>query len=92
MNIKNLPHGCIAYFPVFVDMSQGDGEVSFCGANEISGFLDLKCTIIKDTMKILPIVGPSLLCVNPIFEISPLEPRYSEWLVLEGISVDEQGR
>lgn len=72
-------------------MSQGDGEVSFSGANEISGFLDLKCTIIKENMKILPIVGPSLLCVNHIFEISPLEPRYSMWLVIEGISVDEQG-
>ena len=30
--------------------------------------------------------------VNPIFEISPLEPRFSEWLVFEGISVDETGR
>ena len=27
-----------------------------------------------------------------IFEISPLEPRYSEWLVFEGISVDETGK
>ena len=24
--------------------SQGDGEVSFCGAIEMAGFLDLKCT------------------------------------------------
>ena len=24
--------------------SQGDGEVSFCGAIEMSGFLELKCT------------------------------------------------
>ena len=39
----------------------------------------------------LPVVGPSPLSVNPIFEIGPLEPRYSEWLVFEGISVDEQG-
>jgi len=30
--------------------------------------------------------------VNPIFEISPLEPRFSEWLVFEGISVDETGK
>ena len=28
-------------------MSQGDGEVSFCGAIEMAGFLDLKCSIIK---------------------------------------------
>ena len=58
----------------------------------MSGFLDLKCTIIKGGMKMLPVVGPSPLCVNPIFEIGPLEPRYSEWLVFEGVSVDEQGR
>jgi hypothetical protein len=37
-------------------------------------------------------VGPSSLCVNPIFEIGPLEPRYSEYLVFEGISVDEAGK
>ena len=100
-DIKNLSRGCKVYFPVFVpganlsmgDMhfSQGDGEVSFCGAIEMSGFLDLKCTIIKGGMKLLPVVGPSELCVNPIFEIGPLEPRYSEWLVFEGVSVDEKG-
>lgn len=28
----------------------------------------------------------------PIFEIGPLEPRYSEWLVFEGVSVDESGK
>lgn len=71
--------------------SQGDGEVSFCGAIEMSGFLELKCSVIKDGMKLLPRLGPSPLSVNPIFEIGPLEPRYSEWLVFEGISVDEKG-
>ena len=89
------------YFPVFVpganlsmgDMhfSQGDGEVSFCGAIEMSGFLDLKCTVIKGGMQMLPVVGPTPLHVQPIFEIGPLEPRFSEWLVFEGISVDEKG-
>jgi len=100
-DIKNLSRGCTVYFPVFVpganlsmgDMhfSQGDGEVSFCGAIEMSGFLELKCSVIKDGMKLLPVVGPSPLSVNPIFEIGPLEPRYSEWLVFEGVSVDEKG-
>ena len=66
-------------------------EVSFCGAIEMSGYLDLKCTIIKGGMKLLPVVGPSPLNVNPIFEIGPLEPRYSEYLVFEGICVDEKG-
>ena len=56
-DIKNLSRGCTVYFPVFVPgallsmgdmhMSQGDGEVSFCGAIEMAGFLDLKCTVIK---------------------------------------------
>jgi formamidase len=100
-DIKNLSRGCSVYFPVFVpganlsmgDMhfSQGDGEVSFCGAIEMSGFLDIKCSVIKGGMEMLPVVGPSPLSVNPIFEIGPLEPRYSEWLVFEGVSVDERG-
>lgn len=100
-DIKNLSRGCTVYFPVFVEganlsmgdmhMSQGDGEVSFCGAIEMSGYLDLRCSIIKGGMKMLPAIGPSALNVNPIFEIGPLEPRYSEWLVFEGISVDEKG-
>jgi formamidase len=51
-DIKNLSKGCKVYFPVFVEganlsmgdmhFSQGDGEVSFCGAIEMSGFLELK--------------------------------------------------
>ena len=39
----------------------------------------------------LPVIGPNKLNVNPIFEIGPMEPRFSEWLVFEGISVDEKG-
>merc|ERR1711871_100901 len=100
-DIKNLSTGCTVYFPVFVEggllsmgdmhFSQGDGEVSFCGAIEMSGCLEMKATIIKGGMKMLPVVGPSPLCVNPIFEIGPLEPRYSEFLVFEGVCVDEKG-
>jgi formamidase len=43
-------------------------------------------------MKLLPAVGPSPLSVNPLFEIGPLEPRYSEFLVFESIFFDESGR
>ena len=60
-DIKNLSRGCSLYLPVFVpganlsmgDMhfSQGDGEVSFCGAIEMSGFLDLRLSVIKGGMK-----------------------------------------
>jgi len=42
-------------------------------------------------MALLPVVGPSPLSVNSIFEIGQLEPRYSEWVVFEGTSVDEMG-
>jgi formamidase len=30
--------------------------------------------------------------LNPIFKPGPVEPRYSEYLIFEGISVDEQGK
>ncbi|MCO5588820.1 hypothetical protein L7F22_042780 [Adiantum nelumboides] len=102
-DIKNLSRGCKVYFPVFVEggnlsmgdmhFSQGDGEVAFCGAIEMSGFLELKCDIIRGGMeKYLTPMGPTKLHVNPIFEIGPLEPRFSDWLVFEGVSVDESGR
>ncbi|GLC40021.1 hypothetical protein PLESTB_001519800 [Pleodorina starrii] len=102
-DIKNLSRGCKVYFPVFVEganlsmgdmhFSQGDGEVSFCGAIEMSGFLEIKCEILRGGMdQYLTPMGPTKLHVHPIFEIGPLEPRYSEWLVFEGISVDESGR
>nr|XP_017216637.1 PREDICTED: formamidase-like [Daucus carota subsp. sativus] len=52
-DIKNLSRGSKIYLPVFVEganfstgdmhFSQGDGEVSFCGAIEMSGFLELRC-------------------------------------------------
>uniref|UniRef100_A0A7N0U804 Formamidase n=2 Tax=Kalanchoe fedtschenkoi TaxID=63787 RepID=A0A7N0U804_KALFE len=102
-DIKNLSRGSKVYLPVFVEganfstgdmhFSQGDGEVSFCGAIEMSGFLELKCEIIRGGMeKYLTPMGPTKLHVNPIFEIGPVEPRFSEWLVFEGISVDERGK
>ncbi|KAF8017322.1 hypothetical protein BT93_H2492 [Corymbia citriodora subsp. variegata] len=102
-DIKNLGRGSKIYLPVFVEganlstgdmhFSQGDGEISFCGAIEMSGFLELKCEIIRGGMKeYLTPMGPTPLHVNPIFEIGPVEPRFSEWLVFEGISVDESGR
>ena len=52
-----------------------------------------RCEIIRDGMKkYLTPMGRTPLHVNPIFEIGPKEPRFSEWLVFEGISVDESGR
>lgn len=94
-DIKNLSRGSRIYFPVYVkggnlsmgDMhfSQGDGEISFCGAIEMAGFLDLHVDVIKGGVA-------KYGMTNPIFKPGPVEPRYSEFLVFEGISVDEQGK
>ena len=91
-DIKNLSKGSRIYFPVYVDgaklsmgdihFSQGDGEISFCGAIEMSGYIDLHVDIIKGGVE-------KYAMVNPIFKPGPVEPRYSEYLVFEGISVDE---
>lgn len=91
-DIKNLSRGSKVYFPVYVEgaklsmgdihFSQGDGEITFCGAIEMSGYIDLHVDIIKGGMD-------KYGMVNPIFKPGPVEPRYSEYLVFEGISVDE---
>jgi formamidase len=91
-DIKNLSKGSRIYFPVYVKgaklsmgdihFSQGDGEISFCGAIEMAGYLDLHVDIIKGGVA-------KYAMVNPIFKPGPVEPRYSEYLVFEGISVDE---
>jgi formamidase len=91
-DIKNLSKGTRIYFPVYVEgaklsmgdihFSQGDGEISFCGAIEMSGYIDLHVDIIKGGVE-------KYGMVNPIFKPGPVEPRYSEYLVFEGISVDE---
>ena len=91
-DIKNLSRGSRVYFPVYVDggglsmgdihWSQGDGEITFCGAIEMAGWIDIGVGLIKDGVKKYGIT-------NPIFQPSPIEPRFSEWLIFEGISVDE---
>jgi formamidase len=91
-DIKNLSKGSRIYFPVYIDganlsmgdihFSQGDGEISFCGAIEMSGYIDLHVDIIKGGVE-------KYGMVNPIFKPGPVEPQYSEYLIFEGISVDE---
>ncbi|KAG8055298.1 hypothetical protein GUJ93_ZPchr0001g29379 [Zizania palustris] len=52
--------------------------------------VNIRCEITRDGMKeYLTPVGPTPLHVDLIFEIGPAEPRFSDWLVFEGISVDE---
>ena len=94
-DIKNLSRGSRIYFPVYINganlsmgdihFSQGDGEICFCGAIEMAGWIDLHVDLIKGGVSRYAIT-------NPIFKPGPVEPRYSDYLIFEGISVDEQGK
>jgi len=94
-DIKNLTKGSTVYFPVYVKdgglsmgdlhFSQGDGEITFCGAIEMAGYLDIKVNLIKDGVKKYGVK-------NPIFKPSVLTPTYKDYVIFEGISVDEQGK
>ncbi|MEN2976564.1 acetamidase/formamidase family protein (plasmid) [Tistrella bauzanensis] len=94
-DIKDLSRGCKIYFPVYVDgaglsmgdlhFSQGDGEITFCGAIEMPGWAHLKVDLIKGGMAKYGIK-------NPVFKPSPIKPTYNDYLIFEGISVDESGK
>jgi formamidase len=94
-DIKNLSKGSRVFFPVYVKnaglsmgdlhFSQGDGEITFCGAIEMAGYLDIHVSVIKGGMEKYGVK-------NPIFQPSPMEPRYNDYLIFEGISVDEKGK
>jgi len=94
-DIKNLTKGSKVFFPVYtkggglsmgdIHFSQGDGEITFCGAIEMAGYLDLRVHVIKEGVTKYGIK-------NPVFQSSPLEPKYSSYLIFEGISVDESGK
>lgn len=92
-DIKNLSKGSRIFFPVFVEgaklsmgdlhFSQGDGEISFCGGIEMAGWIDIHVDVIKGGMAKYNITD------NPVFQPGPVEPRFSDYLIFEGISVDE---
>ncbi|MBD8909676.1 formamidase [Methylorubrum zatmanii] len=94
-DIKDLSRGSKIYFPVYVPgaglsmgdlhFSQGDGEITFCGAIEMAGWVHLKVSLIKDGMSKYGIK-------NPIFKPSPVTPKYDDHLIFEGVSVDESGK
>ena len=94
-DIKNLSRGSRIFMPVYVEggklsvgdlhFSQGDGEITFCGAIEMGGYVDLHIDLIKDGMDTYGVT------TNPVFFPGNVEPRYSEFLTFVGISVDEQG-
>jgi formamidase len=98
VDIKNLTIGSRVYFPVYVEgaklslgdlhFSQGDGEISFCGAIEMAGFIELGVDLVKGGMERYGMIRPQHM---PMFQLSHIEPRYSNYLVFEGISVEEDG-
>ncbi|MEG0920231.1 MAG: acetamidase/formamidase family protein [Comamonas sp.] len=94
-DIKDLSRGSKIFFPVYVDgaglsvgdlhFSQGDGEITFCGAIEMAGWVHMKVSVIKGGMAMYGIK-------NPIFKPSPIVPTYNDYVIFEGISVDESGK
>lgn len=91
-DIKNFTRGSRVFYPVHVDggllsggdlhFSQGDGEITFCGAIEMGGYIDFHVDLIKGGMETYGITN------NPVFMPGNVEPRYSEFLTFIGISVE----
>ena len=65
--------------------SQGDGEITFCGAIEMGGFMDLHVDLIKGGMETYGVSE------NAIFMPGNVDPQYSEWLAFSGTSVTLDG-
>ena len=94
-DIKNLTKGSRVFYPVFVPganlsfgdlhFSQGDGEITFCGAIEMGGFMDLHVDLIKGGMDTYGVHE------NAIFMPGNTDPQYSEWLAFSGTSVTLDG-
>ncbi|KAK7609665.1 formamidase [Phyllosticta paracitricarpa] len=98
-DIKNLSRGSKVYLPVHVKgagfsvgdlhFSQGDGEISFCGAIEMPGVITIKFRLIKSS------TDPNLLQIkSPIYQPGPVEPAFGpgRYIYFEGFSVDERGK
>ena len=94
-DIKNFTKGSRVFYPVFVDganlsfgdlhFSQGDGEITFCGAIEMGGYMVLGVDVIKDGMSKYGVSE------NAIFMPGIVDPQYSEWLAFSGTSVTFDG-
>jgi formamidase len=86
-DIKNFTRGARVFYPVHVrdaklsggdlHFSQGDGEITFCGAIEMGGFIDFHIDLIKGGMETYGIT------TNPVFM-----PGNVEFMTFIGISVD----
>ncbi|WP_131735704.1 formamidase [Actinomadura roseirufa] len=93
-DIKNFTRGARVFYPVFepggllsggdLHFSQGDGEITFCGAIEMGGFIDFHVDLIKGGMEKYGVT------TNPVFMPGNVEPRYTEFMSFIGISVDHE--
>ncbi|MGH4024020.1 MAG: formamidase [Pseudonocardiaceae bacterium] len=91
-DIKNLTRGSRVFYPVHVEnaklsggdlhFSQGDGEITFCGAIEMGGFIDFGVDLIKGGMETYGVT------MNPIFMPGNVAPQYSEFVTFIGLGVD----
>src|SRR5690606_32403918 len=91
-DIKNFTRGSRVYYPVHVEgaklsggdlhFSQGDGEITFCGAIEMGGFIDFGVDLIKGGMEKYAITS------HPILMPRNVESRSSQLLTFIGVSVD----
>ncbi|CAF3621668.1 hypothetical protein SNK03_010410 [Fusarium graminearum] len=96
-DINNISRGSKTYLPVHVPgakfsvgdlhFSQGDGEISFCGAIEMAGIITIKFDLIKGGVK-------SRGLKSPVYRPGDMGPTFSpsRYLTFEGFSVDEQGK
>jgi len=96
-DIKNLSRGSKVFLPVLIEgagfsvgdlhFSQGDGEISFCGAIEMAGIITANFKVLKNGMSNLGIK-------SPIYLPGPVEPHFSpsRYLTFEGFSVDQHGK
>lgn len=92
VDIKDLGAGSRVFMPVYVPgglftigdlhFAQGDGEITFCGAIEMPGYIDLAFNLIKGGMN-------QYKTSMPFFKPGRLGPNYSEFLTFEGISVED---
>ncbi|RGC69260.1 Acetamidase [Micromonospora sp. MW-13] len=95
-DIKNFTAGTRVFYPVYVPganlsvgdlhFSQGDGEITFCGAIEMGGFVDLHVDLIKNGMQTYGVAE------NAIFLPGNTPPQFSQWLAFSGISVTLDGQ
>lgn len=89
--------GSKVYLPVHVSgakfsvgdlhFSQGDGEISFCGAIEMAGIITINFKVIENGMAALGLK-------SPIYIPGPVEPQFGpgRYIYFEGFSVDEHGK